>query len=135
MFKLVLPVIGLLLSGCASLNSVSLTPIPAERKNIVKTEKSKVIFLGFNFDNDFIDGAVDDLKRQCPSGKVTGLLTKDENINYFLYIVWKKQITATGFCVPNSSASANTIKVKDSKNKKSRGSASEEPEEQPEAEL
>jgi uncharacterized lipoprotein YajG len=131
--KLLLFLVGLLLSGCASLNSVSLTPIPAERKNLVKTEKSKIIFLGFNFDNDFVDSAVDDLKRQCPNGKVTGLLTKDENIDYFLYIVWKKQITATGFCIANNSAS--TPKTKASKSKKSRGSASEESDEQPEAEL
>ncbi|GEM_PF-981080 len=89
----------LFLSSCASINSVSLTPIPSERNKKVRTEKSKIIFLGFNFDNDFVDDAVEDLKKQCPNGQVTGLLTKDENINYFLYFVWKKQITASGFCV------------------------------------
>jgi hypothetical protein len=94
------------ISGCASINSVSLTPIPADRRNTVKAEKSKTIFFAFNFDNDFVDEVVSDLKRQCPNGKVTGLLTKDENINYFLYIVWKKQITATGYCVATTSASA-----------------------------
>lgn len=87
------------MGGCASVNSVSLTPIPAERKAPVRVEKSKVIILGFNFDNDFIDQMVVDLQRQCPKGKVTGILTKDENINYFLYFVWKKQVTATGYCV------------------------------------
>lgn len=91
----------MLFVGCAHVNSVSLTPIPADRKKPVRTEKSKVIFLGFNFDNDFIDTIVEDLKRQCPNGKVAGILTKDENIDYFLYIVWKKQITATGYCVNN----------------------------------
>lgn len=96
---IVILVAGIMMSGCASINSVSITPIPAQRKAQVQTLKSKVIFLGFNFDNDFVDDAVVDLKRQCPNGQVTGLLTKDENINYFLYIVWKKQITATGYCV------------------------------------
>lgn len=112
------PVISLLLAGCASINSVSLTPIPPERKNQVRTERGKVIFLGFNFDNDFVDDVVEDLKRQCPNGKVTGLLTKDENINYFLFFVWKKQITATGYCVPMTSVSSNKGKP--------RGTASEE---------
>ena len=88
----------LFLSSCASVNSVSLTPIPAERGNKVFTTASKTIFLGFNFDNDFIDQSVEDLKRQCPNGKISGVLTKDENINYFLYFVWKKQITVTGYC-------------------------------------
>ena len=92
------------LSGCASVNSVSLTPIPAERKSPVRVQKEKMIFLGFNFDNDFVDQTVEDLRRQCPQGKVTGLLTKDENINYFLYFVWKKQITVSGYCVPVKSA-------------------------------
>ena len=92
----------LLLSNCASINSVSLTPIPPQRNNPVQAQVSKTIILGFNFDNDFVDSAVEDLKNKCPNGRVTGLLTKDENINYFLYIVWKKQITAKGFCVAGS---------------------------------
>jgi uncharacterized lipoprotein YajG len=104
--------------GCAHVNSVSLTPIPAERSNQVQVIKDKVIFLGFNFDNDFVDSAVEDLKRQCPNGKVTGLLTKDETINYFLFFVWKKQLTAKGFCVKNNDVSAQK--------KKSRGTASDE---------
>lgn len=128
MCKLLLVTMSLIfLAGCASINSISLTPIPAERKAQVKTEKSKVIFMGFNFENDFVNSIVDDLKRQCPNGKVTGILTKDEDINYFLYIVWKKQITATGFCVPNTMASST-------KNK-SRGTASEATEDSLESEL
>ena len=97
---------AVMLSACASVNSVSLTPIPQDRKNPVKVEASKTIFLGFNFDNDFIDGLVDNLKTRCPNGKLTGLLTKDENINYFLYIVWKKQVTVSGYCV-NGAATAS----------------------------
>jgi hypothetical protein len=95
----ILLVAGIMMSGCASINSVSLTPIPTQRKTSVRTEKSKIIFLGFNFDNDFVDDAVEDLKTQCPNGQVTGLLTKDETVLYFLFIVWKKKITATGYCV------------------------------------
>lgn len=117
----------LMLTSCASVNSVSLTPIPADRKSQVKVDKSKVIILGFNFDNDFIDDAVDDLKRQCPNGKVSGLLTKDETINYFLFFVWKKQITATGYCIANSTANSNKSK--------SRGTASDMAEDMQESQL
>lgn len=84
------------LSGCASVNSVSLTPIPAHRALPVKAEASKTIFLAFNFDNDFVDEIVEDLKRQCPKGVVSGILTKDETISYFL--VFKRHVVATGYC-------------------------------------
>jgi len=113
-------------SGCVSLNSLSLTSIPKNREKQVRIEKEKFIFLGFNFDNDFINTASEDLRRQCPNGKVTGLLTKDENINYFLYIFWKKRITATGFCVPMGDL------AKGEKNRRGTASASEEPSEESE---
>lgn len=96
------------LVGCASVNSVSITPIPKERDSKVSAVASKTIILGFNFDNDFIDTLVADLQKQCPNGKVTGILTKDENINYFLYFVWKKQVSATGYCVKSQLSSLNS---------------------------
>ena len=82
--------------GCAHINSVSLTPIPAQRSHPVKAEVSKTIFLAFNFDNDYINPLVDDLKSQCPNGVVSGILTKDETTGYL--IVFVKHVTATGFC-------------------------------------
>lgn len=94
------------LVGCAHVNSVSLTPIPSKRSNPIQAQVSKTIFLGFNFDNDYIDPLVDDLKRQCPNGVVSGILTKDETVSYF--IVFTKKITASGFCnVSDKTASAN----------------------------
>lgn len=105
---LTLSLLSVLFIGCASVNSVSITPIPKERSNKVRAEVSKIIILGFNFDNDFIDALVPKLQQQCPNGKVTGLLTKDEVISYFL--VFKKQVTATGYCVTNASATNSTGK-------------------------
>jgi len=118
--KSILIVSLLFFTACASINSVSLTPIPSQRSNVIKAEVSKTIFLGFNFDNDFIDPLVEDLKRQCPNGMVTGILTKDEVISYFL--VFTKKVTATGFC--NTSVASN----KSGKSQKSgkRTSASED---------
>jgi hypothetical protein len=84
------------LVGCASVNSVSLTPIPAQRSHPVKAEVSKTIFLAFNFDNDYVDPLIADLKQQCPNGVVSGILTKDETIAYV--IVFKRHVVATGFC-------------------------------------
>lgn len=86
----------LLSAGCASLNSVSLTPIPSNRSKLVKAEVSKFIILGFNFDNDYINPLVDNLKSQCPNGVISGILTKDEIISYVL--AHNHRIVATGFC-------------------------------------
>lgn len=88
--------VSTMLTSCASVNSVSLTQIPSDRSQIVTAETSKTIFLGFNFDNDFVDSIVGDLKTKCPNGVVSGILTKDEVISYFL--VYTRKITATGYC-------------------------------------
>lgn len=86
----------LILNACASINSLSLTPIPAQRQNQVKAEVSKFIFLGFNFNNDYIDPLTEELKAQCPNGIISGVLTKDEVISYFF--AHTRKVTATGFC-------------------------------------
>ena len=87
------------LSGCVHLESVSQTQIPKERSQIVKAETSKFIFLAFNFDNDYVDAVTAELKSQCPQGAVKGILTKDESVNYFLWIFHRRRISAEGFCV------------------------------------
>ena len=87
---------ALVVNACASVNSVSVTSIPSHRTKQVRAEVSKTIFLAFSFDNDFIDPLVEDLKNQCPNGVVTGILTKDEVISYF--IVFTHRVVATGYC-------------------------------------
>ncbi|MNK08038.1 hypothetical protein D3C87_259620 [compost metagenome] len=93
---LTLVIAGSGLVGCASINSVSLTPIPVNRSKPVKAEVSRWIILGFNFNNDYVDPLVDNLKSQCPNGVVSGILTKDEVVAYVL--VFKRNVVATGFC-------------------------------------
>jgi hypothetical protein len=90
--------LGSLLTGCASLESVSLTQIPAERAHKIRAESSKFVFFFFSFDNDYADEARDQLRDRCRNGKVTGILTKDEYINYFLGIVAKRRIVAEAYC-------------------------------------
>jgi hypothetical protein len=85
--------------GCANLASVSLTSIPANRSQVVKAESSRLIVLGINFDNDYVDRLVTDLKQQCNDGRVTGILTKDEVILYLSVFLWRRRVTAEGFCV------------------------------------
>lgn len=94
-----------LLTSCASVQSVSLTPIPKQRAKVVKAEVSKFIFLGFNFNNDFIDEIMEQLKGQCPDGIVSGILTKDEAISYFL--AHTRKVSATGFCTDASTKQAS----------------------------
>ncbi len=85
------------MSGCVHLNSVSLTQIPSERRHRVHAEASRLIILGLNFDNDYLDDVTDDLRQRC-KGKITGILTKDEMVNYFLFLVIKRRVEATGYC-------------------------------------
>ena len=87
----------LILSGCAMVQSVSLTQIPSDRENVVSASTEKFIFLLFNFDNSFVETLEKDLRAQCPGGEVKGILTKDEIISYF--IAHTRKITATGYCI------------------------------------
>ncbi len=87
------------LSSCAHVNSLSLTNMPAQRDNQVNVESSKIVFFGVTFDTDYVEEIVDDLKEKCPSGKVQGILTKDETVNYFIGIVTKRVVKVSGYCV------------------------------------
>lgn len=103
--KVIFLLAAFLLSGCVSLNSVSLTPVPVERGKPIQAQGKRMIFVGFNFDNDFVDDATKGLVAQCPNGRISGILTKDETIMYFIPFVWAHRITATGYCeMPNSTA-------------------------------
>lgn len=97
--RILLPFLLAALVGCQSINSVSLTQIPAKRNKKVQAEVSKVVVFYLSFDNDFVDSLVEKLKNQCEGGMIRGILTKDEVIDYFLGLVHKRQVTATGYCV------------------------------------
>jgi len=103
-FKASISVAALILGGCVSLYSASLTQIPVKRDNKISAESKKLIFLGLTFDNDYVDKVRDDLARKCPNGKVSGILTKDEFIAYFPPFVMARRIAAEGYCEQNSKA-------------------------------
>jgi hypothetical protein len=60
-----LPLVAVLaLSACTSLQSVSLTQIPADRSRPVKAEVSNTAFLGIHYNNDFVSSLTPQL-RSC----------------------------------------------------------------------
>ncbi|KZZ45130.1 MAG: hypothetical protein MK185_14145 [Saccharospirillaceae bacterium] len=88
--------LSITLTGCVSLNSVSLTQVPQERANQVTASADHWAILGIAFDNDFVDEAINDLRNQCQGGKLDGVLTKFQNTVYFLVV--KREVVATAYC-------------------------------------
>jgi hypothetical protein len=100
----------LLATGCATVNSVAVSSIPANRSNEVSAEASRWVILGLNFDNDFVDQVARDLGHRCPNGKISGILTKDETYLYFLALVHKRRVVATGFCEKHNMANTQSVR-------------------------
>jgi hypothetical protein len=96
----------LLASGCASLNSVSMTQVPKDRSNRIEESVNNWAFLGIYFSNDFVDSAIQRLKEKCPRGKITGVFTKYEGYLYFL--VTKRVVNVSAYCeVPTATKTAS----------------------------
>ena len=102
--KTILPALFLILcsTACVSLNSVSISPVPADRSRQVFAEASSTAFLGIAFDNTFVETLTADLAKQCPNGTVKGILTYFENTVYF--VVVERRVQATGYCVVDTQA-------------------------------
>lgn len=88
--------LALSLSGCVGLNTVSMTQVPAERDNKITTNSSSWNFIGISFSNAFVDKAIDNLKAQCPSGKIEGVYTKHQTTGYVL--VFKREVIVSAYC-------------------------------------
>lgn len=86
---------GMLVS-CVGLKTVSITNIPQTREQPVNAKVSKFIFLGLNFDNDFVDDLKDKLAAQCTNGTISGILTKHDSTSYL--IAHTVTVYATGYC-------------------------------------
>ena len=84
------------LSGCVGLNTVSMTQVPAERDNKITTNSSSWNFIGINFSNVFVDEAIENLKSQCPTGKIEGVYTKHQTTGYVL--VFKREVIVSAYC-------------------------------------
>ncbi len=105
---LLLPLLAAL-PACTSVQSVSVTQIPTDRSRPLRAEVTNTAFLGIHFDNEFLDDLVPQLMRQCPRGRITGLLTKQENSLYV--VVATRRVIATGYCVYDPVAPAGAASV------------------------
>lgn len=94
-------IIGLvfLLNHCVQLHSISINsqPAPAERVKPIEAIASKLVFLAFNFNNDFLEEAPKKLREQCTNGKIKGIVTKFETVSYFIFIDYVVRVS--GYCV------------------------------------
>ena len=105
-----LPLLALpLLAGCTALQSVSVTQIPTDRSRPLRAEVTNTALLGIHFDNDFLDDLTPELMRQCPHGRITGLLTKQESSLYV--IVATRRVIATGYRVYDQAPAAPAASV------------------------
>ena len=86
------------LTGCTHMHSVSTTSIPVQRDKQVEAEVYRFMFLMMNFSNSYVDTLARDLAKQCPGGRVEGILTKHERVTYFPIIAHGVRVTATGYC-------------------------------------
>ncbi len=86
------------LIGCTHMHSVSTTSIPVQRDKKVQAEAYRFLFLMMNFDNNYVDALPRQLAKQCPNGRVEGILTKHEGITYFPIFAHAIRVTATGYC-------------------------------------
>lgn len=96
------------LSGCAHVNSVSTTSIPADRSKPVEAETSKFLFMFINFNNDYVNELTEKLAAQCPDGRVEGVLTKLEYVTWFPVFAYSVHVEATGYCVDGAQVRAAT---------------------------
>ena len=110
MKKTALLFLSALFTGCVHMRSMSTTSVPVERSKPVEAEGYRFMLLMINTDNRYVNDLPHDLAKQCPNGRVEGILTKYENIVYFPLIAHAARVTAAGFCVDaNAPASPESI--------------------------
>ena len=101
----------ILLSGCVHMTSLSTTSIPVDRGHTVEAEGYRFMFLLINFDNKYAHQSTTDLAKQCPDGRVEGILTKKEDIMYFPLLAHAVRVSASGFCVKPAHPQASLAPV------------------------
>jgi len=96
---LVLILTSIFLISCTHLSSVSTSAIPTNRSKPVSAQGERFMFMLFNFDNKYVDNMVMDMARQCPKGRIEGILTKYEVTTYFPLFAYNLKASAQGYCV------------------------------------
>ncbi|MBM4251710.1 MAG: hypothetical protein FJ146_07045 [Deltaproteobacteria bacterium] len=90
------------LSSCVTVKSVSISQIPetSQRKQVVKASATSPVVFLIPFNTDYIEEARADLLQACPNGHIEGLLSKHEDTNYFIGLVYMQKVNFTGYCLP-----------------------------------
>lgn len=87
-----------MLSGCMSyvhaVNQDAILPVEGE---LIEVEQEKGIWLRFNFDNDYVREAYDELLAQCPGGTIHGVASRLSSTNGFFH--WTARFHLSGVCV------------------------------------
>jgi hypothetical protein len=89
------------LSGCMTVRSVSISQLPESsfRQSVVKTQTSSPIVIGIPFNTDYLDEARADFVGRCKDGAIEGVLSKHEDVNYFIGLVVVQKVSIQGYCV------------------------------------
>lgn len=97
--KQMLLVIALASMGCTHLRSFSVTTIPEDRSRPIKAAGQRIVFLGINPSNDYADDVVADLLKQCPDGRVSGIITRYETAMVVPVFAYANRVYVEGHCV------------------------------------
>ncbi|MEK6606601.1 MAG: hypothetical protein AABZ30_02970 [Myxococcota bacterium] len=89
-------VAALAAQGCATLNSVSMTRVPADRSHAIQSEAWTWGIFGIYFTNNFVDEAIDNLRGQCPAGRISGVYTKYSGRFFLLWTT--RTVDVAAFC-------------------------------------
>lgn len=89
------------LSGCMTVRSVSISQLPESplRQSVVKAQTSSPIVIGIPFNTDYLDEARADFVSRCKDGAIEGVLSKHEDVNYFIGLVVVQKVSLQGYCV------------------------------------
>jgi hypothetical protein len=86
------------LSGCVTVQSISVSPIPAKAKRDqqVTAEEHGVVVLWIPFGTNYVEKAVKELSDKCPGKAVRGVLAKYESVAYPFVSI--PTVKLSGYC-------------------------------------
>ena len=89
------------LSGCRTVRSVSISQLPESplRQSVVQAQTSSPIIIGIPFNTDYLDEVRADFVGRCKDGAIEGVLSKHEDVNYFIGLVVVQKVSLKGYCV------------------------------------
>lgn len=89
------------LSGCVTVKSVSASRVPesSQRTHPVHASSSALILFWIPFGSSYVETAAAELSHTCRGGRVEGVLSKEENVNYFFSLVMLRRVELQGYCL------------------------------------